>query len=111
VLGLLLTFVLTLVFAGTLSENGSHFVGAGDSDAGGLWLMGWSREVGDLRVPHFFGTHAMHFVPLAGLVAGRTLAPRPAVAATAGFALLYTGLCVATFAQALAGRPFLPMLG
>ena len=40
----------------------------------GWRLMGWSREVGDLRVAHFFGTHAMHAVPLAGFVAGRVLA-------------------------------------
>jgi hypothetical protein len=73
--------------------------------------MGWSREMGDLRIAHFFGTHAMHAVPLFGFVAGRTLAPRAAVAATWLFALLWTGFCLATFVQALAGRPFLPMLG
>ena len=110
-LGLGLTFALTLVFAGTLSQNGGHFVGGGGSDAGGLWLMGWSREVGDLRVAHFFGTHAMHLVPLFGFLAGRLLAPGAAVASTWGFAAAYTGLCIATFLQALAGRPFLPLLG
>jgi hypothetical protein len=111
VLGLVLTFVLTLVLAGTLSQNGSHFVGGSGSDAGGLWLMGWSRDGGDLRVAHFFGTHALHAVPLAGFLAGRWLAPRAAVAATWGAALAWTALCVATFVQALAGQPFLPMLG
>jgi hypothetical protein len=111
VLGLVLTFVLTLVFAGTLSQNGSHFVGGSASDAGGLWLMGWARDGGDLRVAHFFGTHALHAVPLAGFLAGRCLAPRAAVAATWAAALAWTLLSVATFVQALAGRPFLPMLG
>lgn len=111
VLGLVLTFVLTLVLAGTLSSNGSHFVGGSGSDAGGLWLMGWSRDGGDLRVAHFFGTHAMHAVPLAGWLAGRWLAPRPAVAATWAAALAWTALCIATFVQALAGKPFLPMIG
>ena len=82
VIGLVMTFVLTMVFAGYLGSNGSHFVGGGGSDAGGLALMGWARDGGDLRVPHFFGTHAMHVVPAAGFVAGRTLAPRPAVVAT-----------------------------
>jgi hypothetical protein len=111
VLGLVLTFVLTVVLAGTLSQNGSHFVGGSGSDAGGLWLMGWARDGGDLRVAHFFGTHAMHAVPLAGFLAGRWLAPRAALAMTWAAALAWTLLCVATFAQALAGRPFLPMLG
>jgi hypothetical protein len=111
VLGLVLTFGLTLVLAGTLSQNGSHFVGGSGSDAGGLWLMGWSRDGGDLRVAHFFGTHALHAVPLAGLLAGRWLAPRPARAVTWAVATAWTALCIATFVQALGGKPFLPMLG
>jgi hypothetical protein len=111
VLGLILTFVLTMVFAGTLSQNGSHFVGGSGSDAGGLWLMGWARDGGDLRVAHFFGTHALHAIPLAGFLAGRWLAPGAAVAATWAAALAWTALCVATFVQALAGQPFLPTLG
>jgi hypothetical protein len=106
-LGLGLTFVLSVAFAGYMSNSGSHFVGAAASDAGGLAVMGWSREVGDLRVAHFFGTHAMHAVPLAGFVAGRVLAPRPAVWATWGFAALWVALSAAVFAQALAGRPLL----
>ena len=111
VLGLVLTFVLTLVLAGTLSNNGSHFVGGAGSDAGGLLLMGWSRDGGDLRVAHFFGTHALHAAPLAGFLAGRWLAPGPAIATTWAAALAWTLLSVATFVQALAGKPFLPMLG
>jgi hypothetical protein len=110
-LGLILTFVLSVVFAGYMANNGSHFVGPATSDAGGLWPMDWSRTVGDLRVAHFFGTHAMHAVPLAGYLAGRVLATRPAVVATWGFAGLWVAFCLATFAQALAGRPFLGMLG
>jgi hypothetical protein len=106
-LGLILTFVLSVAFAGYMSNSGSHFVGAATSDAGGLWPMGWSRTVGDLRVAHFLGTHAMHAVPLAGFVAGRLLAPRPAVRATWGFAALWVALSAAAFAQALAGQPFL----
>jgi hypothetical protein len=106
-LGLVLTLVLSVGFAGYMANSGGHFVGAASSDAGGLWPMGWSREVGDLRVAHFLGTHAMHAVPLAGFVAGRVLPTRPAVAATWGFAALWVAFCLATFAQALAGQPFL----
>jgi hypothetical protein len=106
-LGLVLTFVLSVAFAGFMSNSGSHLVGPATSDVGGLAVMGWSRVAGDLRVAHFFGTHAMHAVPLAGFVAGRLLPPRPAQAATWGFALLWVAFSAAVFAQALAGRPFL----
>ncbi|HET9067178.1 MAG TPA: hypothetical protein VFN28_00945 [Amaricoccus sp.] len=106
-LGLVLTFVLTVAFAGTMSNSGSHLVGLAGSDAGGLAVMGWSRVEGDLRVAHFLGTHAMHAVPLAGFLAGRLLPARPAQAATWGAALLWVAFSAAVFAQALAGRPFL----
>ena len=103
--------MLSVGFAGYMANSGGHFVGAASSDAGGLWPMGWSRQVGDLRVAHFLGTHAMHAVPLAGFVAGRVLSGRAAVVATWGFAGLWVVLCGVTFAQALAGRPFLPTGG
>lgn len=111
VLGLGLTFVLTLVIAGFMGQHGSHFVGGAGSDAGGLAVMGWARDGGDLRVAHFFGTHALHAVPLAGFVAGRVLPARPAVLATWASAAIWVAFCLAAFAQALDGRPFLPMLG
>jgi hypothetical protein len=105
VLGLILTFVLTLVTAGTMSAGAGHHVGlavTGDR----LALMGWSREVGDLRVAHFFATHALHGLPLAALAA--LALPdgwrRPAVW---GAAAVYAGFVLAVFVQALAGRPFL----
>lgn len=109
VLGLGLTFVLTVAVAGYMGQHGSHFIGTAGAE--GLALMGWARDAGDLRVPHFFATHAMHAVPLAGFLAGRLLAPRPALAVTWGAAAGWTVLCIGTFGQALAGRPFLPGLG
>lgn len=105
--GLVLTFVLTVPVAGTLSASEGHFVG---NSTRGLWLMGWSRDAGDLRVAHFLATHALHFIPLAGLAATRlwpAQAPRLTVLAAALFAALVLG----TFVQALQGRPFLPFLG
>lgn len=98
VLGLVLTFVLTLVTAGTMSDMGTHFVGQ-PATGWSLPVLGWSREVGDLRVAHFFATHAMHALPLLGwLLADRT-AP---VWAAAG---LYTALVLGLFVQALSGIP------
>jgi hypothetical protein len=111
VLGLALVLPLTLITAGFMSASGGHAVGAaaGAEGANGLFLMGWSREHGDLRVPHFFATHAMHFVPAFGLVSAwvwggaRT---RPVWL----FSAVYVGLVAYAFAEALSGRPFLPFL-
>ncbi len=96
--GLILTFVLTVIVAGTMSNGTSHHIG---TPVTGLRtpLMGWSREVGDLRVAHFLATHAMHVVPLAALTGSR-----PAVWATAA---AWTALVLATFAQALMGLPLI----
>lgn len=109
VLGLALVLPLTLLTAGTMAEMGSHHVG-GEGTEAGLAVFGWAREAGDLRVAHFLATHAMHFIPAAGLAASWAFG-RDARWAARLIALLFVGLTLFTFAQALAGRPFLPMLG
>jgi hypothetical protein len=106
VLGLALVLPLTLVTAFTLGGNDGHWVGGTRSDAGGLPLFGWSRDGGDLRVAHFFATHAMHFVPAAALAAGLLLGPTRRWPAWAAAAAL-VALVAFTFVQALQGRPFL----
>jgi hypothetical protein len=106
-LGLILTFALTLPVAGYLSNNNGHFVGTSTRV---LWVMGWSRDAGDLRVAHFLATHALHFIPLAGLLAVWA-APALALRIVWAAAGLFTALVIFTFVQALQGRPFLPFLG
>lgn len=108
-LGLVLTLPLTLLTAGTMSSMDGHHVGTG-SGAAGLFLLGWSREVGDLRVSHFFATHMMHFVPLFALISARLFGPARRLPLVV-FAALFTALVLFTFVQALGGRPFLPWLG
>ncbi|MFN9281265.1 MAG: hypothetical protein ACK6DW_16270 [Betaproteobacteria bacterium] len=108
--GLALTLPLTLVTAGTMSQMGGHWVGGARHDVAGLALMGWARDGGDLRVAHFFATHAMHALPLIALASARLSGGRSLMPVRAS-ALLYTGLVVFPFAQALMGRPFLPGLG
>lgn len=94
--GLALTFVLTVPIAGTMANLLSHHVGTPVTGAR-FPLMGWSMEVGDLRLPHFLATHAMHFVPLAGLTGSRGVV----WGAAAGF----TALTCWCFARALMGLP------
>ncbi len=106
-LGLVLTFVLTLIVAGYLSSNGTHFVG---TSARQLAILGWSRDAGDLRVAHFLATHALHGLPLVGVLA-QSLVPSRARLVVSAAGLAYTALVLGTFAQALMGQPFLPWLG
>ena len=108
--GLALTLPLTMITAGTMSSMNSHWVGGVASDANGLMIMGWARDGGDLRIAHFFATHAMHFIPLVGLVSA-FLVGREARWPVLAASLLFTGFVVFVFVQALMGQPFLPGLG
>jgi hypothetical protein len=108
VLGLGITFVLGTIFGSYMSgQPTGHWVGAAPTDAGGLPLVAWSRSGGDLRVAHFFGIHAMHFIPLFAYVLHRLGTPqRQARAAVWGISILFCALTAWTFVQALRGQPF-----
>ena len=110
VLGLVLTFVLGTGFGAYLgAQRAGHWVGGALTDAGGLPLFNWSRSGGDLRVAHFFGIHAMHFVPaIAALAAAARLPGAKHVASTWLSAAAFSALTVWTFVQAAQGKPFLP---
>lgn len=74
VLGLIIGSVLTLITAGFMSGQGSHYLGmalGAASDAGGLPLVGWSLKLPDLRPPHFAATHMMQGLPLIGFLADK----------------------------------------
>jgi hypothetical protein len=105
-LGLILTFVLGATFGGIMSAGSGHWVGGTPSDANGLPIFKWSRDGGDLRVAHFFGIHAMHFIPAFAWLASRMPSTQAARAAVWAFTAAFTLLTVFTFAQAMLGRPF-----
>jgi hypothetical protein len=103
IIGLALSFVLGAGVGSYLGGQDGHWVGGTPSDAGGLPLVGWSRDGGDLRIAHFLGIHAVQAIVLLGALLVRWRPRRPALLLAAG-TLLYIGLTVWTFAQAVAGR-------
>ena len=108
VLGLLLTFLLGTGFGAYLSaQQSGHWVGGIRSDAAGMPVVKWSRSGGDLRVAHFFGIHAMHFIPAFGLALhGLRIPSMQSRSAIWIFAVLYAVFSSLTFWQALRGHPF-----
>lgn len=107
-LGLTLGFILTLTIAGYMSAQPTgHWVGAPPTDAGGLPVFGWSRQGGDLRVPHFFATHLMQALPFAGFLADRSVGAAAAKRTVWAVAAVGVAVALATFVQALSGMPFI----
>ena len=88
---------------GPMPIVGAHTVGGPDGGRG-LPVTGWSREHGDLRVPHFIGLHAMQALPLIAVGLWRWHRPdavrvRLLLAAAAS----YAGLFGVLLWQALSG--------
>ena len=96
--GFILSTVLTLITAATMSSMAGHFIGT----PGGAVIpfFGWSATVGDLRPSHFVALHAMQAVPVAAvLVKSR--------ARIIGFAAAYTVGTLGLYLQALMGLPMI----
>ena len=87
-----------------LTVAGAHTVGAPDGGLG-VPVTGWSREHGDLRVPHFIGLHAVQLLPAAvwliGPLGSAVRRRRAVFVAVAGYFALFAIL----LAQALSGQP------
>ena len=93
---------------GRLAVAGAHTVGGPDGGPG-LPLTGWSRQHGDLRVPHFIGLHAMQLLPLVPLIGLRRTREANRVRLTVAAAAAYAAVFVALMIQALQGTPVIPL--
>ena len=106
--GLLLGSAATVITAGYMSALPGHLIGGPLTDAFGLPVLGWATRGGDLRVPHFFATHAMQALPIAGLILDR-IGMSGVRWMMPTIALAYFTLVAALFRQALMGLPLIPM--
>ncbi len=97
--GIRLGIVVSILFAfvgGIMGGRLQHSVGGPDGEPG-LPLLNWSKKHGDLRIPHFFGLHALQAIPLISLMV-------TSVVGVVIAALVYTGLVCYTLFRALKGK-------
>lgn len=78
----------------------NHSVGA-LNDNSNWFIVGWSKIVGDLRVSHFIGMHALQVLPLLSYYILKN------TKLTVGLSFVYALLALATLIQALQGRPLI----
>lgn len=78
----------------------NHSVGA-LNDNSNLFVIGWSKTVGDLRVSHFIGMHALQVLPILTYYVFKNT--KLAVA----LAVVYFILAMLTLIQALKGKPLI----
>jgi hypothetical protein len=78
----------------------NHSVGA-INDNSSLWILGWSKTVGDLRVSHFIGMHALQLLPLLSFYVFKN------TKITIIISIFYGLLATSTLVQALNGKPLI----
>ncbi|MBK9461131.1 MAG: hypothetical protein IPN94_17290 [Sphingobacteriales bacterium] len=78
----------------------SHSVGA-LNDNSNWFIVGWSKTVGDLRVSHFIGMHALQVLPIFSYYVLKN------TKLTVALAVIYGLLALLTLIQALQGRPLI----
>ncbi len=96
----ILIFVVFAFQGFAMGSRMNHSVGM-DNDNSNIFILGWSKLVGDLRIAHFVGMHALQILPLLSLYLLRN------TTFTILFSLLYLTLASFTFVQALQGKPFM----
>lgn len=78
----------------------NHSVGA-LNDNSNWFIIGWSKTVGDLRVSHFIGMHALQVLPIISFYILKN------TKLTIGLSIVYGLLALMTLIQALKGKPLI----
>jgi hypothetical protein len=93
-------FVIFSIEGMAMGARMAHTVGGADGSAG-LPVLNWSRTLGDLRVAHFLGMHALQVIPLVSFYLIRN------VKGTIVFGVIYLAFVAFSLVQALRGRPLI----
>ena len=96
----ILIFVIFSFEGGLMGSRMNHSVGA-INDNSNWWIVGWSKTVGDLRVSHFIGMHALQLLPLLSFYIFKNLKM------TIVISIFYRLLATSTLVQALNGKPLI----
>lgn len=83
-----------------MGSSMSHSVGL-VNDSSNIFILGWSKTVGDLRVAHFIGMHALQVLPLLSFYVLKSNK------LTFFISVLYALLALFTLVQALKGKPLI----
>lgn len=96
----ILLFVIFSFEGFAMGSRLNHSVGA-LNDNSNWFILGWSKTVGDLRISHFIGMHALQVVPFLSyyLLKNAKL--------TIGISIFYGILALLTLIQAIQGKPLI----
>jgi hypothetical protein len=101
--GIRLGIIIFVIFSFEGFAMGSrlnHSVGA-SNDNSNLLILGWSKIVGDLRVSHFIGMHALQLLPILSYYVLKN------TKLTLALSIAYALLALFTLIQALKGQPLI----
>ena len=96
----ILIFVVFSFEGFAMGSRLNHSVGALNDNSNWL-ILGWSKTVGDLRVSHFIGMHALQVLPIISYFVLKN------TKLTIGLSFVYGLLALITLIQALKGRPLI----
>ncbi len=96
----ILLFVIFSFEGFAMGSRLNHSVGA-LYDNSNWFILGWSKTVGDLRISHFIGMHALQVVPFLSYYILKN------TKLTIGLSILYGILALLTLIQAIQGKPLI----